>query len=147
MVISSTLYATRFWAWVSIAIVGAAPLSGFTIAESWAAKGAGCGISHNLIGSTVQASINSSGGLRTYRIHLPSSYDPDTRSALILSYHGAGETAEIHEDQTQLSNETYNPNMIAVYPQGLHVSNGNTLLNCFHSVDVGSLQSEWLIEG
>ena len=95
---------------------------GFSTAAAFPARNnGGCGLSHDFIGTTKQFSINSSDLLRHYRIHLPNSYHSKIATPLILSYHGAGETAEIHEDQTQLSNEEYNANMIAVYPQGDHV--------------------------
>ena len=82
----------------------------------------GCGLTRDFNGSTIWGHINSSGGRRSYRIHLPSNYDVDEQSPLILSYHGAGETAAVHENQTQLSSATNYSSTIVVYPQGIHVS-------------------------
>lgn len=117
---------TRTGLWYRALLLGnfSALAFGFSTATAfptWNDNG-GCGKSHDFAGSTKQFSINSSGLERHYRIHLPSSYDRGMATPLILSYHGAGETAGFHENQTQFSNEEYNPSMIAVYPQGDHVS-------------------------
>ena len=88
---------------------------------------AGCGKIHEAVGETRSESINSTccgdvTATRNYNIHLPSNYDPDTPTALIVSYHGAGETMKEHEEESQLSKEPYNHSMIVVYPQGVGVS-------------------------
>ncbi|RDL31362.1 putative poly(3-hydroxybutyrate) depolymerase [Venustampulla echinocandica] len=59
------------------------------------------------------------GTARIYRIHIPSNYTKDTPVPLIFSFHGHGDTAKHQEDLSQFSNESFNPNAIAVYPQGL----------------------------
>lgn len=66
--------------------------------------------------------IPSGGTNRSYRIYIPSSYDSTTPTPLILSYHGATENARDQEKQSNFSNPFVNPDMIAVYPQGLNVS-------------------------
>jgi poly(3-hydroxybutyrate) depolymerase len=40
---------------------------------------------------------------------------------LIFSFHGRTKTAESQEQLSQFSNEAWNPDAIAVYPQGLDV--------------------------
>ena len=105
---------------------------GFSAAAAFSVRDSGgCGQSHDFVGTTKQFSISSGGLERQYRIHLPSSYDPNIATPLILSYHGATETAEFHENQTQFSNEDYNPSMIAVYPQGDRVSQSMRLVSPF----------------
>ena len=115
---------TGFWYHAMLTIHVAFFFGFSTAAVVPARNNGGCGLPHDFIGTTKQFNINSSNLLRDYRIHLPNSYNPKIATPLILSYHGATETAEFHEDQTQLSNEDYNANMIAVYPQGVHVSEG-----------------------
>jgi len=69
-----------------------------------------------------QTSFNQSNGTpRTYRIHIPSNYEKNKAVPLIFSFHGHGKTSQEHEDLSQFSNEEFNPNAIAVYPQGLSV--------------------------
>ena len=73
-------------------------------------------------------SILSGGRNRTYRIHLPPSYNDDcsiSLSPLSISYHGNGENAAAQERISQLSNDSWNKDMIAVYPQGTNdISHG-----------------------
>ena len=55
---------------------------------------------------------------RTYLIHIPSNYNPDNSVPLIFSFHGKGGDSKSQEELSQFSNEEWNPNGIAVYPQG-----------------------------
>lgn len=61
----------------------------------------------------------SNGASRTYLIHIPSSYNPNTAVPLILSYHGQHKDSYEQEILSQFSNESWNPDAIAVYPQGI----------------------------
>ena len=88
---------------------------------------AGCGKPHKADGKTRSFTIDSTccsnvTPTRNYHIHLPTNYNPNSPTALIVSYHGAGETVDEHEKESQLSNESYNPDMIVVYPEGVNVS-------------------------
>ena len=83
---------------------------------------AGCGKSHKVDGRSREFDIPSSGGNRTYRIHLPMSYNANVPAPLSVSYHGSTRTAADQETTSGLSDDSVNPNMIAVYPQGHHVS-------------------------
>ncbi|KAL9109764.1 MAG: hypothetical protein Q9227_005633 [Pyrenula ochraceoflavens] len=66
-----------------------------------------------------------SGGLnRSYLIYLPESYKTNTPAPLILSYHGRTKDAAEQELLSQFSNPTYNPDAIAVYPNGWPSSKG-----------------------
>lgn len=82
---------------------------------------AGCGKKHDFVGQTKEFSFQSSGGERTYRIHLPSNYEAKKAKPLLIAYHGKGKNLEKFEGETQFSNDTINPNMIAVYPAGINV--------------------------
>jgi poly(3-hydroxybutyrate) depolymerase len=73
-------------------------------------------------GASHRVHINQTNGTpRTYLIHIPSIYSPNVSAPLILSFHGHGKNASSQEELSQFSNETWNPNGIAVYPQGLKV--------------------------
>jgi poly(3-hydroxybutyrate) depolymerase len=68
----------------------------------------------------------SDGTLRSYIIHIPSNYDENRAVPLIFSFHGRSKTAESQEQLSQFSNEAWNPDAIAVYPQGLDVRASNS---------------------
>lgn len=80
---------------------------------------AGCTKPHTGDGVSKDFQVATNGGNRTYRIHLPISYNPNITAPLIISYHGHGEDMVQQEILSQFSNDAINPNMIAVYPQGL----------------------------
>jgi poly(3-hydroxybutyrate) depolymerase len=82
----------------------------------------GCGQSPpHAPGTTAQYSISSSGGNRTFLVHLPQYYTGQTATPLLFSFHGHERDAPSQEHDSQMSNETFNPNTIAVYPQGVNV--------------------------
>lgn len=59
---------------------------------------------------------------RTFLIHIPGSYSPDAKHALILSFHGYGGSAEKQKNLTGFSSNSLLLNghaIISVYPQGL----------------------------
>ncbi|KAI8818295.1 putative ferulic acid esterase [Fimicolochytrium jonesii] len=60
------------------------------------------------------------GRTRRYTIHLPSSYKPATPAPLILSFHGNTKTAANQEQLSGFDNEEWNPDGIAIYPQGVN---------------------------
>ena len=80
---------------------------------------AGCSKPHVVDGVSKNFQLQTNGSTRTYRIHLPRSYDPNTPAPLVISYHGHGQDMVPQETLSQFSNDAINPNMIAVYPQGL----------------------------
>ncbi|CAI6093651.1 hypothetical protein V2G26_017230 [Clonostachys chloroleuca] len=82
----------------------------------------GCGQSHTFVGESREFTFESDGINRTYRIHLPKSYDKDHSQPLFLFYHGKGGQPKDIEYGTQLSTEEVNPNMVAVYPAGVNKS-------------------------
>ncbi len=89
---------------------------------------AGCGTHHTVDGVSRDFEVLSNGRNRTYRIHLPSSYDPNVPAPLVFSYHGHGQDMVKQETLSQFSNDAINPNMIAVYPQGLKGAVSKTIL-------------------
>lgn len=73
-------------------------------------------------GSSQTGKVTSGGRSRDYLIHVPASYKTDTPVPLILSFHGRTKDAAEQEELSQFSNPAYNPDAIAVYPQGVSVS-------------------------
>ncbi|CZR65631.1 probable poly(3-hydroxybutyrate) depolymerase [Phialocephala subalpina] len=90
-----------------------------------AANSAGCGkdlpkAQQPPGGESHQTSFTQSDGTgRTYLIHIPSNYDKNTAVPLIFSFHGRTKDSAEQEELSQFSNEAFNPNGIAVYPQGI----------------------------
>jgi poly(3-hydroxybutyrate) depolymerase len=75
-----------------------------------------------LAGMTNNVTIKSSGLNRNFLISLPSAYNANTPVPLIFSFHGRGKDARYQQKLSQFSNASYNPNAIAVYPNGFMVS-------------------------
>ncbi|GAQ05603.1 feruloyl esterase B [Aspergillus lentulus] len=91
--------------------------------QATATASAGCGKplpEHQGTGGSYPTDFTASDGtLRSYIIHIPSNYDENRAIPLIFSFHGRSKTAESQEQLSQFSNEAWNPDAIAVYPQGL----------------------------
>lgn len=81
----------------------------------------GCGTQHNFAGQTQAFTIQSSGGTRSYRLHLPSNYNANSARALLVVYHGSGNNPANFENESRFANETLNPNWITVFPAGVNV--------------------------
>jgi len=60
---------------------------------------------------------------RRYRVHLPSKYDPNTPSPLVIALHGLGDHPRLMEVYTGLSVKADNNNFIVVYPYGSQSKN------------------------
>jgi poly(3-hydroxybutyrate) depolymerase len=58
---------------------------------------------------------------RNFLLHIPRTYDAKTEVPLILSFHGRAKTARYQEKLSQFSNASFNPDAIAVYPNGYMV--------------------------
>jgi poly(3-hydroxybutyrate) depolymerase len=104
-------------------------LSSTLLMPSMSAKSAGCGKDLPAAQSPPGAASHQTdftqndGTARTYLIHIPSNYDKNTSVPLIFSFHGRGKNSSEQEGLSQFSNENWNPNGIAVYPQGIKVRN------------------------
>ncbi|KAF2802131.1 alpha/beta-hydrolase [Mytilinidion resinicola] len=77
-----------------------------------------------LAASNTPLHINSGNRKRTYLVHVPEKYDVNSAVPLILSFHGRAKTATEQEGLSQFSNSSYNPDGIAVYPEGVPDKNG-----------------------
>ncbi|KAK6000364.1 hypothetical protein QM012_003610 [Aureobasidium pullulans] len=94
------------------------------VAQSAATSGCGNPLSSQLTkgdaSQTNSLNFTTSGGVRrSYLLHIPSSYDINTPAPIAFSYHGRTETPQSQESISGMSNETFNPNYLVVYPQGI----------------------------
>jgi polyhydroxybutyrate depolymerase len=82
-------------------------------------RSTGCGkVAPQSNGSSVNASLLSSGLSRSYRLHLPLTYQQDNPQPLVLNFHGHGSTDTIQEKLTGLSKLADQDDFIVAYPQG-----------------------------
>jgi poly(3-hydroxybutyrate) depolymerase len=80
----------------------------------------GCGIAKDFAGTSQNFTIES-GRKRQYRLHLPSSYNEDDKTPLLIAYHGNGGDKKAFEELTLYSDEDLNPDWITVFPAGVEV--------------------------
>ncbi|KAI0123960.1 carbohydrate esterase family 1 protein [Xylariales sp. AK1849] len=80
----------------------------------------GCGLSPPFSPGVFQTdTISTADGDREFGVWIPSNYDEDKATRLILSYHGAGGTVETQKALDRLTDTTFNVDHIIVYLQGL----------------------------
>jgi polyhydroxybutyrate depolymerase len=97
-----------------VTAVAGSPLLPATAASG--ARSTGCRAQPNQQPGTGSDYQLVSGGIaRTYRLHLPASYDARTPNQLIVVYHGRGKTGEFTEAFSDLSKL----NAIVAYPNGV----------------------------
>jgi polyhydroxybutyrate depolymerase len=88
---------------------------------------AGCGKpTPALQGSSINEMVFSGGLRRTYLLHVPSGYQANSSEAVVLSFHGHGNTAFQQERRSGMSHLADQQGFIAVYPQGLVGPDGLT---------------------
>jgi poly(3-hydroxybutyrate) depolymerase len=97
----------------------------YAVAQSAATSGCGNPLSSQLTrggaDQTNTLSFTTSGGVvRSYLLHIPSSYDSNTPAPFAFSYHGRGASPQEEESISGLSNETFNPNYLVAYPYGIN---------------------------
>ncbi len=63
-------------------------------------------------------SIVHDGDLRTFKLHVPDSYSENNKTALIIAFHGYGNTAEEMEQTSNLSEKSDQEVFIVAYPNG-----------------------------
>jgi polyhydroxybutyrate depolymerase len=83
------------------------------------AKGAaetGCG-SQRKPGTSIQT-LNHGGVGRSYSLHIPASYDPNSPTPLVLNFHGYGSSARDQEQYSGLIAKANNAGFITVAPDG-----------------------------
>ncbi|AXB44650.1 alpha/beta hydrolase family esterase [Amycolatopsis albispora] len=83
----------------------------------------GCGHAPPVTPGTTGAQTLVSGGLtREYTLHVPSNYQPDRPTSVVLSFHGHKRTSRWQEELSEFSGL----NTIAVYPQGVPGTDGES---------------------
>ncbi|CZT14543.1 related to poly(3-hydroxybutyrate) depolymerase [Ramularia collo-cygni] len=88
-------------------------------------KSPGCGralgtnIRRGGTGQSNSLSITSNGVTRTFLLHIPTNYDVNDARGLVFSFHGRSRTAVSQEALSSFSDPYFNPDLLAVYPQGL----------------------------
>ncbi|KAI4715792.1 hypothetical protein E4T48_08034 [Aureobasidium sp. EXF-10727] len=92
-------------------------------------RSSGCGTAVNSqisVGgaSTAFTGTGPDGYLRTFNIHVPSSYNINNAAPLIMVFHGRGDSGTAVESGTGYSLERINPYGIAVYPTAVKDSTG-----------------------
>ncbi|KAJ4988662.1 hypothetical protein SVAN01_05795 [Stagonosporopsis vannaccii] len=112
---------------ILLSVMALAAISGMSCASAKRVP-SGCGnpLPEGIeLDKSVDLNISSSSGLSTrgYRLHLPKTYDTNTKVPLILSFHGRGKDAQYQEELSQFSNATYGFNGISVYPEGAALNN------------------------
>lgn len=88
-----------------------------------ASRSPGCGTplpSNHHPGDSYRANITTDDGRnRSYLVHVPSNYKPHRPAPVVIAFHGRGKDPEYMQELTQFSNETFNPDALAVYPQAI----------------------------
>jgi poly(3-hydroxybutyrate) depolymerase len=63
--------------------------------------------------------VKSSGKVRSYSYHLPSSYDPNKPYPIVLGFHGSSSVGVFFELDTKMDHKSYSGDKIMVYPNGV----------------------------
>jgi polyhydroxybutyrate depolymerase len=92
-----------------------------------AALCAAAGCDSNVTPGDVQRSIEVDGLQRSYRIHIPKSYDASRPAPVILAFHGATDNVDFLEAHCQLNQKSETAGFIVVYPEVADPSSPDTL--------------------
>lgn len=96
------------------------PVSGNSKASSGCGSALPAGI--QLGGSSTTFTITSNGVVRSFNVHVPTSYKNNRAAPLIVAYHGRSNNQLSVESDSQLSSESWNPFAVSVYPLGINAS-------------------------
>jgi poly(3-hydroxybutyrate) depolymerase len=95
------------------------------VGTTYASKSTGCGqplskdLSKGQTGDSNALTFDTSDGTeRSYLLHIPDSYDVNTPTGLIWSYHGRGKDSLHQEKISGFSKKASSPGYIVIYPQG-----------------------------
>jgi poly(3-hydroxybutyrate) depolymerase len=80
----------------------------------------GCGKAHGDLSEPL--TMESNGVPRQFLVYVPESYQKEQATGLIMSSHGYGKDMWNQQEISRFNDSTFNPDMIAVFPQGLDVS-------------------------
>ena len=86
----------------------------------------GCGKAYGDLSQPII--IKPNGVRRQFLVTVPDSYDNQQATGVILSFHGYGKDMWNQQEISRLNDSKFNPDMIAVFPQGLDVSSSSGCL-------------------
>jgi len=86
--------------------------------EQVRSKPSGCSIARSLPAGTTTQTIESGGHTRTYLLHVPPSYDGNTRAPVALMFHGLGGDPQTVLDATDMADRADADGTILVMPLG-----------------------------
>lgn len=81
-------------------------------------------------------SISVNGTARTFLLHVPSNFQPNS-SGLVIAFHGSTQTGAIFENVTQLSQKADQAGFAVAYPDGLPNPSGATTWNGYFNPTAG----------
>jgi polyhydroxybutyrate depolymerase len=87
----------------------------------------GCHASSPVGPGNVERTIDVAGLRRTYRIHIPKTYDPTRPTPIVLAFHGATDNIDFLEAHCQLDDKSESAGFIVVYPEVADPSSPDTL--------------------
>jgi poly(3-hydroxybutyrate) depolymerase len=91
----------------------------------------GCGKAYGDLSEPL--TIESNGVQRQFLVYVPESYQKEQATGLILSFHGYGKDMWNQQEISRFNDSTFNPDMIAVFPQGLDVGDLIARIGVYHS--------------
>ncbi len=88
------------------------------------ARAVDAAVSATCVGKSAQPldatwTVSSKGTGRTARVHVPTSYDPTKRAAVVLNFHGYTSNAAEQELLSQMTPKADKEGFVVVYPEGL----------------------------
>lgn len=87
----------------------------------------GCGQTPTIaIGTSANQPVVSGSHQRSYRLHVPTGYDANTLTPLVLAFHGDGSSGQELEAYTKLSTTADTNDFLVAYPDGLPGADGTT---------------------
>ena len=88
--------------------------------SSGCGKASPAGIKSGGTGSSNKLDFTTTSGVkRSYLLHIPTGYAKSSAQGIIFSFHGRGQNGAMQETLSQFSNHTVNPDLLAVYPDGI----------------------------
>ena len=95
----------------------------------------GCGKESKYFpGATSNVSINVNGLDRIYLLHLPTNYDPNKPTSLVLNIHGYTDTAGGMESGTDMSRHADEYNYIVVYPNATNFKSDGRVITSWNDL-------------
>src|SRR5947207_7845896 len=95
---------------------GASSANGTEQTPKTAARPSGCGVQQ--ASGTRLESMQSGGIERTYRLHIPTGYEPTRPTPLVLNYHGFASNAWDQEAYTRMTGQADKSGFVTVAPDG-----------------------------